>query len=948
MSIAPINIPKIGFKGNVIQTSPKSDTNTAPSNDEANTGIAVNSNPIASELNVKTPISYKKIAELKISGTEDKAQLYKLANGQKIVILSKKGPAVVRTYFNVGSMNEPDNLRGISHYIEHNLFNGSKNLAPGEFFQQISKLGAYTNAMTGYNQTSYFVQSNLLEDNYLEDIVKLHADQVQNPTFAQEQLTKEKGPVTSEISMYADNPSNVGRNLALKNLFNIKSASQDVIAGTIQNINSITKKDVVDYYNTWYTPDNSLTVISADVPAEKAIELASKYFTKNTLSNSETKKYEELTPTNKPVRTDIKKPNAQAANINIGFIGPANNDTKGKIATEVLSMILTGYKNARITKALEPYQVDAGLSLEKIGNKTDDKNAIFIESTTPEEKSETTIKVIYNEIAKLAQNPPTQEELNIVRDKLKMDLAERSESSLLTNEFIGTALLDNDQNMLGNYKEIVDSLTPQDLKEAAQKYLDLNKVSISVVHPEKTSDEQIIANYKNTNSPAKPKAAASVSFGNSPIDTMQNLYSNVKEYKLKNNMEVVINPTKSDFTSYQIDLDVKSSLNLSSAELLILSEMLNRGSQNKDNSTFHDILDKSNIEMGFDASSTGISIGCKSPENKLSQALALSKEVILNPRFTQEDFDWAKQNVKDGLSSLSKDANDKLDATLYPNLPYMQTVEETLKKLDSVSLENIMAVYKKIMEQAQGQAVLSAPTDKNPDLMNQFVSSLSNDIPVLKEFNAAPINTYENPQTSQILTATEQRLQAQIVQGYKFKNTGNIDDEAKLSILNTILGGTSTSRLFQDLRESQKLAYYVSSKYGSHGDTSIIKLNILTTTDDCNDASSSPLNVKKSIDGFEKHINKLKTELVSEEELQKAKLTLKNSILSSTETSILKTQDLASGKSSYYGINQSKKLLEAIEKVTLQDVKNAANYAFASSPITSIVASQKTLEANNL
>lgn len=938
MNIIPFHLNKICFKGN--QATPEAKADESPVATEQKANNTTLSNPIgASQINIKTPISYKKICEIPIPEYKEPAQMYKLANGQKVVILPKEGPAVVRTFFNVGSMNEPDHLRGISHYIEHNLFNGTEKLAPGEFFQKVSSLGANTNAMTGYNQTNYFIKSQLLKDNYLEEIISLHADQLQNPKFAPDQLIKEKGPVTSEISMYADNPFNIGRNIALKNLYQINSTSQDMVAGNIQNINSIKRQDVVDYYNTWYTPDNAITVITGNVDTKEAIELVSKNFTKNKIAQNEHKKFEDLVSIDKPVRVDIKRPNAPTAIINMGFSGPANNNTKDKIATEALSVILTGYKNARLNQALEPLKVGSEFSMEKIGNKFDDKQGIFIGASTPDEKSEETIKIIYKEIAKLATNPPTQEEINIATSKLKMNLSENNENSLGLNEFIGTTLLDNDINYLTNYKEILESLTPEDISNVAKKYLDLNKTSICVVHPETITNEQILSNYKNTNA----KKPAQVAFGSSATN-IDNIYSKVKEYKLQNNMEVALYPSNTEFATYQMNLTLPAYLDVSAPELLILSEMLNRGSASKDSKTFQNILDNSNIEMGFGASADGLSISAKLPKEKLNQSLDLSKEVLLNPRLTKEDFEWAKEAVKEGLSGISKNADNKLDASLYPHLSYMSTKEDSLKKLDNTSLEKIQAIYQTILANAQGEAVLSAPTENNPQMANDFISALSKDIPTLKAFNTAPIKTYVKNDTPKVFTETEQRLQAEVVQAYKFQTTGNIQDEAKLSVLNMVLGGNSSSRLFSDLRETQKLAYYVASKMTGHGDTGVIKLNILTTTDDKNDTTSSPENINKSLAGFTNHINKLKTEPITEEELEKAKLIIKNNILNSIETSYGRTLDLTTGKASSYGINETKQMLDAVEKVTAQDVKNAANYAFKNPPITSIVASQKSLD----
>ena len=123
--------------------------------------------PISPDYSVKTPMQYSKIGEFKLPA-DLTASLYKLSNGQRVVVVPKEGKTIVKTYVNTGSMNEPDNLRGISHYIEHNLFNGSDGLEAGEFFKKVDKMGASTNASTGFSETNYFISSNLLDDTDLE------------------------------------------------------------------------------------------------------------------------------------------------------------------------------------------------------------------------------------------------------------------------------------------------------------------------------------------------------------------------------------------------------------------------------------------------------------------------------------------------------------------------------------------------------------------------------------------------------------------------------------------------------------------------------------------------------------------------------------------------------------------------------------------------------------
>ena len=245
-------------------------------------------------------------------------------------------------------------------------------------------------------------------------------------------------------------------------------------------------------------------------------------------------------------------------------------------------------------------------------------------------------------------------------------------------------------------------------------------------------------------------------------------------------------------------------------------------------------------------------------------------------------------------------------------------------------------------------SVLTAPTDRNPILENIFTFNLMSTPAPTKLFRAGLNKTYSENATPKTLCYAEDNIQANVLRAYKFKRTGNIDDKAKISLLNVILGGGMNSRLFLDLREKQKLAYSVGTGIEGIGDTEYINFGITTTTNNPNDPKSSPENITKALEGFDKHIDLIKTEPVSEKELESAKLILKNDLLEETETRISKTVLLSESKNSFYGKEELKQFLDAIDKVTPEDIRACAKYVFAQAPITSIVASKNTLNALNL
>lgn len=946
-------------RNNVSNAVEKNKTMTAPTqtdshySDTVPSAASTNNTNSAEALKAQklatAPISYSFVRDIKLPFSSN-AKLYRLANGQKVAILEKKGPTVLETYYNVGSMNEHDKQRGISHFNEHMAFNGSKDslgngLGAGEFFQTVNKIGAITNASTGFSQTNYFISSQLLgSDSVFDASAYLQSQQLQYPEHTAEMVEKEKAPVTSEISMVGDQPENVAMNQCIKNLYGIETTSPDLIAGTISNINNLTREDTLNYHNTWYTPDNSVTVVTGEVPQQEAIDTIAKYFNKSAFTPVQNRKYQEFDEIQKPVRVDLKMPKAQSTTTVLGFKGPQNNSTSENIIMEVLVTALLGYKNAKITKELNKIQSSAMMNIERVGNRPTDPRTILIASQSTPQKSEDVLNIIYQEIAKISQQPLSFDELQAAKKILKMTYSKISENSQALNSLLGNAIMDDDLAYVENYLPILDSITPQDVSAFARKYLDLNKVSISVVHPQKMNDNEIMMNYNNTqNKVSAFVSTPSISFKGRIEDKMFDL-NKVRQYRLANNMEVVFNQNQSDIATSKITLKTVTPANVKPGVPAILSVMLNEGSLNKNYDQFYENVHKAGMSLKFDATYNSINAEVESLSTDVPYSIDLIKEVLTQPRFNESSLSYAKKMVEELVLNMENSAEEPAVRELLPGLNEFATKEEILKSLNTITMQDIMDFYNHIKNNAMAKAVVTAPMSKNPQLeqavMNKLSVGLRNFQPYTNERFKAYIPITEN----KIITKVEQRNQADIFQGFKFKTNYNPKDHMTFILMNTILGGGPSSRLFNDLRETQKLAYRVESNLDFVGDTGIISLAIKTTTDNPSENVQQFDNVKKSLSGFKKHIEKLKNELVTQEELDAAKLRIKTKLLNSIESSSAQTTVLSNAKDTVYGLASINENIKLVDTITAQDIQNAANYMFAGKSLTSILASQKTIE----
>ena len=371
--------------------------------------------------------------------------------------------------------------------------------------------------------------------------------------------------------------------------------------------------------------------------------------------------------------------------------------------------------------------------------------------------------------------------------------------------------------------------------------------------------------------------------------------------------------------------------------------MLENGSQYKNKKELDRILELNAISTAFDVNEKKISVGATCLSENCATALEIMNEQLFRPNLTQNDFDEAIKAEKDYLNSIQKDATETLLDKLYPG--FFPTKEQRLQTIDNLTLDDVKEFYQELLKNASSSFVASAPFKNNPNIANLIIAYQN--MPNIKfKQNVTQLEPifFANDKP-RVIYDTDDLNQAQICQSYKFPISGNIYDEVKFEMVHSILGATPNARLFQDLREKQNLAYSVSSGIQQFENTGILTLNIQTTTDDKQENVQSFDNVQKSLEGFKKHIELLQNEYVSDEELQSAKNRLKQNLLEDFQDVLYKTNLLVQNSLEPYGIKRIDKYLEAIDKITKQDIMDAAKYIFSYNPIISVLASPDTIKS---
>ena len=846
------------------------------------------------DYNVSKPMPYTKIEDIKLPNNLT-AHYYKLANGQKIVIVPKNGSTVVKSYVNTGSLNEPDRVRGISHYIEHNMFNGSETLGDKDYFEEVHKMGAYTNASTSFSVTDYEIDSNLLEDTDFENQIKLHAGMLQTPKFLEEKLEKEKKIVDSEIN------------------------------------------DVVEYFNNNYYPANTVTVITGDIEETKAIELASKYFTSTKMPKGN-RTFEKMTPTEHPIREDvISNKNTGAAEIYLGFAGYENNNEKDNVYLRAVNQLLFGLAHSRIKQTEQKYSANIYPSIERLGSRPTDKTGIIIKTSVPEEYVEPILKDIYKVINDIRVNPPTQEEFEAIKTNIKKVNSIGMQSSAELNMHLGMDFLNGTHYKTANYTSIIDNMTYEDFMNTARKYYDLNKTALTVLHPKDTSKEKIESNYNNI----KANVSFTGAIDKTPVNTQ-----NISQYKMPNNFELVLIDEDTDVVNYSLEYFTKDKSPKKAAIGDILNDMFKYcGTRNHSWQELAKISDNNAINSGLNVTTSNLSISGSFPADKSEIGLNMFAENVLQPDLSPELFNNAIKHLKDSYSTVEPSAFDNYDKAINEGTQNAYSVQDKLNSLNEITYNDVISLYNELLTKSQGQITVTGPFSKHPELKQQIFNN-ARTFNTVKPKDTALSTCYKTNAQTQVHTVETNRNQAEIIEGFKFKQNGNVKDDTCIILLNTILGMGQGSRLFNDLREQRHLAYLVDSAYQTQGDNGVISLFIKTTTNNNETGKKTLENIQKSIEGFNENIRRISTEPVTEEELQKAKKSMKSHILSSMEMNSFKNSMIGDFATTPYGIYYANEQFKMIDKITAQDLLNTAQNIFSSKPIYSISATKEALDAN--
>ena len=206
-----------------------------------------------------------------------KAKVSTLSNGLRIVTEEKDlNKVAIGIWIKTGSAAETKKNNGISHFLEHMAFKGTKTKTAKQLVEEIEYLGGSTNAYTSENATAYHVT--LLNEHWKNGLDFL-ADIIQNSVFPEEELEKERNVILQELNNSLDNPTEVAGYNLFEDLYHDQPMGRKIL-GTAENIKKFTREDLLEYMNEQYTASNMVISLHGNINHEDVVAYCEELFGK--------------------------------------------------------------------------------------------------------------------------------------------------------------------------------------------------------------------------------------------------------------------------------------------------------------------------------------------------------------------------------------------------------------------------------------------------------------------------------------------------------------------------------------------------------------------------------------------------------------------------------------------------------------------------------------------
>jgi zinc protease len=691
-------------------------------------------------------------------------EVFTLENRLPVIFETRKNTGVVaaQVWVKVGSKYEEPRIAGITHFIEHLIFKGTKDVKAGEMASRIESLGGSVNAFTSYDNTVYHI---VVPTKSFEEGLDLLLDAVKNPAFPEAEIIKEKRVVLEEIKMGEDDPH---RKL-FKELFSMSYEGHPYgrpIIGFDETVKSLSREDILAYFHEHYTPDNMSIVITGDFNDERAREIILKFV--KGFGDRKTKTFS-LTrhKPEKPEKQKIIERSVRESYVSYSYTVPSITH-KDTVVLEVIAKILGEGDSSRLQDQLKFKKgMVTNISTYLFSPKED--GLFIIIATFKGQTFDNITKAIDKEIARLIQDGPTEEEIEKTKNIIRASYIYSSETAQGAARLVGNyQTLTDDPRYPDKYLKTLDKVTRLDITRVLNKYLSGKDGKLAALVPKEVS--------------------------------------NPHTFTMKNGMSYVVNKNQSS-PSFAFMIGFVGGLRDESQGkngiFNIMSRMLMKGTKTKNAAAIAKEIELLAADISPYNGRNIFGLSGKFLAKDFQKAFTLLRELLTETTLKDEELKKVKEDV---LSSLRQRDDDHTSFTfrrftegLFEGHPYSKDPMGVEADIQSITLKNVTDFYKQYVTPAN--AVLSISGDLTEKTTREIIDGL------FQEWKG-PINVLGKNSVQakkRNVTVDRDMMQSHLIFG--FLGPGLIDDDRyAVEVMDSILSGMG-GRIHKVLREENPYAY---------------------------------------------------------------------------------------------------------------------------------------------
>jgi zinc protease len=759
---------------------------------------------------------------------------YRLANGARVLLFPEASRPTITINMTVlvGSRHEGYGETGMAHLLEHLVFKGTP--THPDVPKALRDHGASFNGTTNVDRTNYFETLPATDEN-LEFGIRLESDRLVNSFVKRDDLISEMTVVRNEFERGENSPQGILMQRIYASAFEWHNYGKSTI-GNRSDIERVPIENLQSFYRRFYQPDNVVLIVAGKFEDAKALALVQKHLGAIPKPNRKLDQTYTEEPAQDGERTVILRRVGTVGSVGVAYHMPAAAHADSA-PLRLLAGIVSQQPNGKLYKNIVESKLATGVNAS--ADNFHDPGLFTLSAQTEPAKLDAVRDALLQTIETLGKEPFTQDEVDRakVRGKRMAETLQSSSSGMAQALSSASAL--GDWRLLFIQRDRLQSVTADDVNRVAKTYFQKHNRTVGMYLPQEQPQRLSIPAAPALDSIVKDYKGGTVAEAGEVFDpSPENLDKRIRTLDMGGiKVGLLSKKNRGETVSLVLTLHYgnEESLNGQTVAAGMLPGLMMAGTKKHDRQSLREELDKLGIRIspglggfggggGRRGGGTGpatpgqLTFSIEAKRETLPAAIKLLGEILREPAFPEAEFDTMKRRAKSGAEASRTDpaalASNRLARALAPypatDIRYVPTPEESEKRLEAVTLAQVVVVYEKQLGATSGELAIVGDFDAEPALaqVREILKDWKSDVPYKRIERLAPKDFAGSKEN----ILTPDKANAVFLAGLPFALKETDPEYAALRVGNFLFGGgTLSSRLGNRIRQKEGLSYGVTS-----------------------------------------------------------------------------------------------------------------------------------------